>query len=1389
MEAFLMSEPMISEVINVRSGFTEYVDLRTELYDVYKNQARLSSYRPIKAHREVFQKVFKQHTMKDKHCYLIQSVYGTGKSHLCLILANYLQLPADDPSLQEFYTQYRSADAEEAEKLRAGRASGRYLVALCNWGFHAEFDDIVLQAVDTALTREGFAEELQTPYLQAHKKLQEWQNLKGQGGSASHFARTFEQRLALISPDQTLDAFKKQLLSFERPALETFRRIHKEITTVPFASSAGDLVDILKATLSSPAFKERFLGLVVLFDEFGDKMAQGEMNPKAFQQFAQVCANPPSNCAQLLFIGTSHKDLKYYAKSYNATEFRLASDRIETISLEQTGTEDIVLSIIQPNKTSPLWKEQVAPHSQIWDKLLDDCLRLKLFPELPRAKLRETIIEDFYPMHPLASYVLFHLVKDVASNTRSVFTFFSEEKTPEAPAGSFGHYIATTSISSGTKLNLYPADLLFEYFAAHLQSDNNELRLPIRAHLKDYERANRSLQAMPDQEFQRDPLVTRILRLIVIYNIIEFPCTLDTLQLGLDVTEPAERSALDNRLRQLISKRIIYHSRETDIYEFKQSSSADLELLLDDYQRDPTAPVLNSALQLSQHVPFDKRDTYLDAKDYNALHLEDKRLERRIVRAIDLGEEEMLPDGTRSLFAKLDEEVDRGIEHRGDFEGIALYVLCETAEDIQRAKDLCVRNTSERIVVGVPKQPVDIRELLREIEALRFYQSRSDSESLNAQERATLDERLNGSEGGPLGALARLRAKRDKLLSGKDMVWYGEAGRVLILQESNPHDVANVVMERLYAGSQGKHNTFRHDDFNKVHTKGDRTRTTALRDAVRKLLDPFTALSIDPTLPKSYGETRYLYDCLLQNGALIPLKTEGKRCSCELETEVSKYAGKWPALAAMVTQISALRPGEKLRIVDWLNTYRKPPYGQGTPALVLAFAYICRLFGESISVKQDESAIGNIPLQNEEAIMRLVDGNTPRAILGYRPLKPEECSWFNAIVRLFGPVSPATKQDATALKAYTLIKAWWDALPPLARVEGIYPTAEYPITEGFIEVMEKSGMRDARTFILEELPHALDPGDKISAQTLEAFIARLAQEKQTLESALTLMTGCIEDTLCTLFGLPPKSPTSELIATVVTWYKALEPYQKDSYSPSHTKESRVLLLASRSIDSIEETFLTRLPSDYGFKPVAQWRVNHLAEYMGRIRAAKEHIDAQKSSVEMPEVMYHGDYETEGDGDISFSKALSLTFQHPKPSTKIWVSEGQTDPRSDSAERSEVLSPLSIASTKMLRVTAQNTEGLYSPVKAIRLVMRPPVEKPVPGTAEGEVRQLRLVQMQADQEVQTSQEGSNVVLENCHRLITEGLQQQVITIEQVVEFLQQLIREVQGERDVLYQHSH
>jgi hypothetical protein len=1375
-----MAEPMISEVVDVRSGYTEYVDLRTELFTESKNWARMASYRPITAHRQVFQKVFKSHTLKDKRCYLITSVYGTGKSHLCLTLANYLQTPADEPLMRTFLEQYAAVDPEGAEKLRAARPEGRYLIALCDWGYKGEFDEIVLRAVNTALKRDGFTDDLQTPYLQALKKLQEWQQLAESGDARGNFWQAFEQRLMEHSPERTLASFTKELLSFERAALETFKRIHQEITTAPFAYDKADLIDVLTATLASPAFKERFLGMLVLFDEFGDTMAQGEMSPKAFQQFAQLCADPPRDCAKLMFVGTSHKDLKHYAKSYNATEFRLASDRIEAISLERTGVEDIITAIITPKKTEGLWQEKVAPHAETWDFLLDECQRLKVFSELPVVKIRETIIEDFYPMHPMATSVLLSLVGDVASNNRSVFTFFSEEVSPEAALGSYGHYVATSPIGTSKKLNLYTADHLFDYFAANLKADNHELRPTIRTYLKDYENALRELRLLPEPEYQDDPLVSRILRLMVLYQIVGFPCTLDTLQFGLYVSTSAERSALDNRLRGLTSKRIVYLVKDTGAYEFKQSSSADLERRIDDYMRDPMNPPINSALELTQLLPLEKKkDLYLEANEYNAPYGEDKRLERRFVRAIDLGEEELTPYGPRSYFEKLDEEIEQEITKKGEFEGIALHVVCETTEELQHARDLCTHNHSDRIVVALPKQPMNFRDLLLEIQAIQSVKDSKEAETFSLQDRAALEERLHG-DGKRQGVLGLLRIRRNKLLVGKEIAWYGRYGQALSLHENTTSDPADWVMERLYAGG---HNAFQHEDINKVHGKGDRGRNSALKEAIEKLLDPFTPLTIDRGFQVGRGEIRYLDRCFLQQNALVHVKTEGTKLCCELEADPSKYASKLPALAAMVSDIRALPADEPFRLTDWFNKYRKPPYGQGTVALNLLLAYLCRLFGESIYVKQDDAAIGDLPIRSLEAITGLVDGHAPQAVLGYRRLRREEREWFSQVAMIFGSPDSAARHGYTAMEAHTLLKDWWNALPSVASIPTLYPREHYPLTASFIEIMQKSGARDAHSFLLTELPPALGATEKITLSSLDRLAAQLAQEKQTLGSAMAIMEGAITDALSPCFDLPPRSTSSELIAAATAWYKHLEPDQQDAHA-IWPRDAKSLLLALRSIDTFQETFLIRLPMDYGLKAVDQWRADRTLEYTERIKQAKMHIDAQRVRIEMADVHYDGQHDQEHDGLVYFPETLRLTFSHPNPQASIWVAEDAADPREFTAIRTQVdgTSPLEIQSTKILQVAVQDPEENWSKVKTIRLIKQQAVAPPQRGTL------LETVQLVPTDEVVVRSdpaEHEESFALRLRSLIRSGLAQHRITVEEVVALAQQLLDEFTGEGNGAY----
>src|SRR5260370_41369017 len=282
-------------------------------------------------------------------------------------------------------------------------------------------------------------------------------------------------------------------------------------------------------------------------------------------------------------------------------------------------------------------------------------------------------------MHPMATFALLQLARDVASNNRSILNFFSEEHDPNAAPGSYGHYIATTPVETGGKLNLYTADLLFDYFGTKLQSDNRELRDIIREYIRNYESSVReqkrvaAIDASNQLQYLDDLLVTRILRLMLIYQIIQIPNTPENLQFGLYLTAAAERRSLQNRLSELAAKGILYHIRDKNIYEFKQSIGVDLDHLVEAYVHNDANMPTNLAAELNELVPLDRKsEFYLEGKDSNLSYGEDKRLERRIVLAIDLGAEQE----DKTYFDMLEAEIAR----KDDFEGIALYAVSETAE-------------------------------------------------------------------------------------------------------------------------------------------------------------------------------------------------------------------------------------------------------------------------------------------------------------------------------------------------------------------------------------------------------------------------------------------------------------------------------------------------------------------------------------------------------------------------------------------------------------------------------------------------------------------------------------------------------------------------------------
>ena len=97
----------IAELIKTNPGYSAQVDLNRWFRNSAQNLATMRRYKPISSHRKAFERIAGALDNKDKRVYLVTGNYGTGKSHLCLMLANYFAYPADQPDVAQFLESIR----------------------------------------------------------------------------------------------------------------------------------------------------------------------------------------------------------------------------------------------------------------------------------------------------------------------------------------------------------------------------------------------------------------------------------------------------------------------------------------------------------------------------------------------------------------------------------------------------------------------------------------------------------------------------------------------------------------------------------------------------------------------------------------------------------------------------------------------------------------------------------------------------------------------------------------------------------------------------------------------------------------------------------------------------------------------------------------------------------------------------------------------------------------------------------------------------------------------------------------------------------------------------------------------------------------------------------
>jgi len=392
----------LRDIVQINSGYTSYVDLYEEYYDLAKNRGRMERYKPIAAHRQAFEKIANALNPMDRRFYFLSGSYGTGKSHLLLMLSNYFANPSDVPEVEAFFKNYDVAQNEvllkpgetlkerKASSLKEARKSGCYLVALCRYGLNLDFEGALLRALHDALEKEESKILIDTHYQEAVRRIKDWQTRR----SETHFYTNLEAAISRQAPDWTINDLLEGLEKFDESALKVFKSCYKVVTDTDFAYSKDNLRDIITDFLKNPNFKENYKGIVFIYDEFGDAIDKNLVVYSTLLDFAQFCASSTlEKGGAVIFVGTGHKGFRNHGQIGDLNAQTLEA-RVTEIGLQTQGMEDIIAAIVQPKKDSTEWIQDVQSQAGKFTWFSGECLRLRLFNWLPAPKINKNIIQN-----------------------------------------------------------------------------------------------------------------------------------------------------------------------------------------------------------------------------------------------------------------------------------------------------------------------------------------------------------------------------------------------------------------------------------------------------------------------------------------------------------------------------------------------------------------------------------------------------------------------------------------------------------------------------------------------------------------------------------------------------------------------------------------------------------------------------------------------------------------------------------------------------------------------------------------------------------------------------------------------------------------------------------
>ena len=1301
----------IRDIVRINSGYTSYVDLHADYYDLVKNRGRMERYKPIAAHRNVFEKIANALNPLDRRFYFLSGSYGTGKSHLLLMLANYFANQSDVPEIESFFNNYKAAQNEvllkpgetlkerKAMSLKEARKSGRFLVALCRYSLNLDFEGAVLRALEEALKNDESKILLDSHYQEALRRIKDWESRRNE----TRFYTDLESAINHLYSDLTVKKLVDGLENFKEKSLKEFKNCFHAVTDSEFGYKKDNLRDIITDFLKTPEFKERYKGIVFFYDEFGAAIDENLVNYTTLLDFAQYCASSTINKGgAVIFVGTGHKAFRNHGQIGDLNAETLEA-RVTEIGLQTQGMEDIIAAIVQPKTDSVEWIESVQSQSGKFTWFSSECNRLHLFNWLPAPKIKNNIILNIYPMHPLATFALLRLAGEAGSDNRSVLKFFA----PEFETGeqgwinvqpySYPWFIENSDIVEQSKLSLYTADLLVDYFKESLKATNSRLIDKVKNAVINYEATVRELNAYVARQAQQqlfdeiDDLMFRIIKVMLVNEIastqdVSIANTAQNIEFALEFVAPEEKTQIEDRLKLLCEAGILFNNHS--VYELMRGDRKDILRLVEQYKANPDNRPTNLLQNFLELNPLRGDEVYLEAKDYNASYSEDKRLKIIFATPSMLIEQRSVNGILMSFFAALEQERLSVISMSNGYEGVAVYVFCENDNDIDAAKRAIAHNDQHRVVIAIPRSPIVVYDAVFTLKALESDWFKKQSQNFSPYEKAE-EKRIRDE------ANDTLADAKNIYFSNSKMFWFAESGSEIPVQENKRHDSANLVILKLYGE---KRNTFGHNEFNKKHINLTGQVRAIFKEAGDILCDLAQQIRVNWSWPDNRGGTKYLRKCFVDHQALRILNIEGDIRYLEAETDINKFRAALPAYANLLENLSALDDKGQVNMAQFIKPYFDV-YGQGEISVTLMLLLARRFCGDSLRFKREPNNLVDIQFGSTDDMLALVQGQYPSAVILFEPVSAEDKAYFAKITQvLFNQPAPAGKVY-TVSEAYQAVITWWDGLPIIARSLGFYTEEHKRLAETFSKAKTKDPFRFIKYDLMELLGQV--PGEILTNAKITLIEMHLKNFKNTAEA----IRSNIEEEILKLVAEVFESSTHldvDVQNAFKCWYNGLSSTQKDPLGIYHNNDSKPLVKFTAYVN-IRELLFKTLPEAYSLGSVDTWMSNYVENYIRIICNGKKHIETNAPKVGQLKVDFPNCLSQHGN-QVTFQGELILRIDTEDGQGIIYYTEDGSDPTTN--EQRHTLTPggtFTIKGNRKVNLVVADEKGNYSAIRTVEAI--------------------------------------------------------------------------------------